>query len=345
MAKKKTEDIIVQQDVKEEKAPKKTTKKVAETVAAPIKKTNAIDDKPKAKAKSENSKKTATKADTVIEVVAETEKVKKATKKVADEVAPVIVEAKSAEKKATKNVDVKAEKVETATKAEPKAEAKPATKKATKKDDVKTEKDEPATKAEAKAEAKVEAKPATKKATKKDDVKTEKDEPAAKAEAKVTEVTEEIKPLVKEPQPGDADYTGPMYSDEVLEEFRIRIMEVRQESMDELRMLRERLEDYTNYDFAEESMIYSMHMAEQGPEALEQEKTYAQVQRISEYIKKLDDALIRIKDKSYGICRVCKCLIAKERLMAVPITTLSASHKIHKRCPEDGIDRIEPLKK
>lgn len=141
------------------------------------------------------------------------------------------------------------------------------------------------------------------------------------------------------------EYDGPRYSDEDLEQFREKIMEFRHEALDELRMLRERLDDYTNYDFAEESMIYSMHMAEQGPEALEQEKTYAQVQRIGEYIKKLDEALVRIKDKTYGICRVCKCLIAKERLLAVPITTLSASYKIHKKCPDDGIDKIESLKK
>ena len=86
-----------------------------------------------------------------------------------------------------------------------------------------------------------------------------------------------------------------------------------------------------------------MHMAEQGPEALEQEKTFAQVHRNSEYIKKLDDALLRIKDKTYGVCRKCKCLIAKERLLAVPVTTLSASYKIHSKCPQDGIDKIEPI--
>jgi RNA polymerase-binding transcription factor DksA len=134
------------------------------------------------------------------------------------------------------------------------------------------------------------------------------------------------------------------YPDEDLKMFHDRIVEMRKEAIEELRMLRERLEDLTNYDFAEESMIYSMHMAEQGSEAFEKEKTYAQIQRINEYIKKLDEALGRIKDKTFGICRVCGCLIAKERLLAVPITTLSASYKIQKKCPEDGIDRIEPLK-
>ena len=163
------------------------------------------------------------------------------------------------------------------------------------------------------------------------------------AETLAEVVTEPVQEAA--PAPVVEEYTGPRYSDEDLEEFKERIIEVRHEALDELRMLRERLEDYTSYDFAEESMIYSMHMAEQGPEALEQEKTYAQVQRISEYIKKLDDALLRIKDKTFGVCRVCKCLIAKERLLAVPITTLSAAYKIHKKCPQDGIDRIEPLKK
>lgn len=134
------------------------------------------------------------------------------------------------------------------------------------------------------------------------------------------------------------------YSDEDLEMFANVIQESRREALDELRMLKERLEDLTNYDYAEESMIYSMHMAEQGSEAMEKEKTYAQIQRINEYLKKLDEGLNRIKDKTYGICRVCNCLIAKERLLAVPVTTLSASYKIHQRCPEDGIDRIEAIK-
>ena len=133
------------------------------------------------------------------------------------------------------------------------------------------------------------------------------------------------------------------YSDEELEMFEKVITEAKRESFEELRMLKERLEDLNTYDLAEESMFYSMHMGEQGSEPMEKEKTYAQIQRINEYIKKLDEALQRIKNKTYGICRMCGILIAKERLLAVPITTLSASWKIHQRCPEDGIDRIEPF--
>jgi RNA polymerase-binding transcription factor DksA len=137
---------------------------------------------------------------------------------------------------------------------------------------------------------------------------------------------------------------APHYPDKDLEMFEIVIQEAKREAMDELRMLKERLEDLNSYDLAEESMIYSMHMGEQGSEPMEKEKTYAQIQRSNEYLKKLDDALNRIKDKTYGICRVCGILIAKERLLAVPITTLSASWKIHQRCPADGVDRIEAVK-
>ncbi|MFY8159753.1 MAG: TraR/DksA family transcriptional regulator [Candidatus Kapaibacteriota bacterium] len=134
------------------------------------------------------------------------------------------------------------------------------------------------------------------------------------------------------------------YPDEDLEEFKAVILENKAETLDELQMLKDRLDDLTNFDFAEESMIYSMHMAEQGSEAAEKEKTYAQIQRINEYLMKLEEALVRIQNKSYGICKSCNIRIAKERLLAVPVTTLSASYKIHKVCPEDGVDRIERRK-
>ncbi len=135
------------------------------------------------------------------------------------------------------------------------------------------------------------------------------------------------------------------FSDEDLEFFKGIITSSKKETLEELQMLKERLEDLNSFDFAEESMIYSMHMAEQGSEAMEKEKTYAQIQRINEYLKKLDEALKRIHDKTYGICTKCGILIAKERLVAVPITTQSASYKIHGRCPEDGFDRIESARK
>ncbi len=130
------------------------------------------------------------------------------------------------------------------------------------------------------------------------------------------------------------------YSDKDLKMFRELIESEKEKTLDELRMLKERLEDLTNYEASEETAVYSMHMAEQGSEAVEREKTYAQIQRTTDYLRKLDEALTRIDEKTYGICRQCGILIAKERLMAVPITTLSASWKLRQQCPADGIDRI-----
>lgn len=243
----------------------------------------------------------------------------------------------------------KAEEKKTIAKAEPKAEAKKAPAKAAAKVEEKkvAEKAEPkaeAKKAPAKAAPKAEEKKAPAKAEPKVEEKAETKKAAPKVVAKVEE-KEEAAPAKNEGfEAPKVDLTNVRYSDAELEEFRHTIEESRLEALDELGMLKERLDDLTNYDFAEESMIYSMHMAEQGSEAMEKEKTYAQIQRIQDYIKKLDDALQRIKDKTYGICRVCGILIAKERLLAVPVTTLSASYKIHQKCPEDGKDKIEPVK-
>ncbi|MBU3678547.1 MAG: hypothetical protein FGM32_02955 [Candidatus Kapabacteria bacterium] len=133
---------------------------------------------------------------------------------------------------------------------------------------------------------------------------------------------------------------GLRYSDADLKSFRANIERAKVDALEELRMLRERLEDLTNSEANEDSSIYSMHMAEQGSEAVEKEKTYGQIQRVQDYIRKLDEAIVRIDDKTYGICHMCGILIARERLMAVPITTQSASYKIRKKCPDDGVDRI-----
>ncbi len=132
------------------------------------------------------------------------------------------------------------------------------------------------------------------------------------------------------------------YSDKELEMFRKHIEKIRAQTLEEFHMLKERLEDMNSDEMVPETAAYSVHMAEEGTNAQEKEKLFTQLQRLSDYLKKLDEALERIKNKTYGICRVCGILIAKERLLAVPITTLSASYKIHKKCPPDGVDRIHP---
>ncbi|HSY77706.1 MAG TPA: TraR/DksA C4-type zinc finger protein, partial [Bacteroidia bacterium] len=57
------------------------------------------------------------------------------------------------------------------------------------------------------------------------------------------------------------------------------------------------------------------------------EETAQLALRQEKYIKNLEDALVRIENKSYGICRVTGKLIPKERLLSVPHATLSIEAK------------------
>ena len=68
-------------------------------------------------------------------------------------------------------------------------------------------------------------------------------------------------------------------------------------------------------------------LMEDGSDVLSREETAQLAVRQQKFIKHLEDALIRIANKSYGICRVTGKLISKERLMIVPHATLSIEAK------------------
>lgn len=109
------------------------------------------------------------------------------------------------------------------------------------------------------------------------------------------------------------------YSASDLENFRKLIVEQRTEAQEEFNTLSEQAQDTTGeYDM--EVSPHSIHMAEQGTDAMEREKSFLHAQRTGDYIKKLDEALERIKVGTYGVCTVCTELIEKERLVAVPVT-------------------------
>lgn len=71
----------------------------------------------------------------------------------------------------------------------------------------------------------------------------------------------------------------------------------------------------------------SYNSLEDGSETLEKENMQRLAVRQSKYIKNLQNALIRIKNGTYGICSVSGKLIKKERLLAVPHTTMSIDAK------------------
>jgi len=119
------------------------------------------------------------------------------------------------------------------------------------------------------------------------------------------------------------------YSDEELEYFRgiiIKKMEDAEEEVNALqRTLRESMEN------ASDESAYSYHMADAGTDAQEREKTYMLFNRTKKFIKYLDDALKRIDNKTYGVCKVTGKKISKGRLEAVPHTQLSIEAKLKRR--------------
>ena len=67
---------------------------------------------------------------------------------------------------------------------------------------------------------------------------------------------------------------------------------------------------------------YSFHMADQASDSGEMEHTFHLAEREGQFLHHLNEALHRIKDGSFGVCRSCQKLIAKQRLEAVPHTTM-----------------------
>ncbi len=120
------------------------------------------------------------------------------------------------------------------------------------------------------------------------------------------------------------------YSKKDLEEFRKVIIEKRTEIIDQLQALKDQMMDPTTGQYVNENSPYSLHMAEQGTDAMEREKLYLWAQRENKFLGYLDDALQRIENGTYGICIECidepqylcpTCpLVPKDRLMAVPHT-------------------------
>lgn len=72
-------------------------------------------------------------------------------------------------------------------------------------------------------------------------------------------------------------------------------------------------------------------MLEEGQQTLFKEETGRLASRLEKYIKNLEAALIRIENKTYGICRETGQLIPKERLKIVPHATLSYDAKINEK--------------
>ena len=115
------------------------------------------------------------------------------------------------------------------------------------------------------------------------------------------------------------------YSDEELAEFKELILERLAQARKDLELLQENIATGDNSD----DMAPTFKILEEGAAVLSKEENSALAVRQAKYIKNLENALIRIENKTYGICRVTGKLIPKERLRAVPHATLSVEAKMN----------------
>lgn len=115
------------------------------------------------------------------------------------------------------------------------------------------------------------------------------------------------------------------YSDEELQEFREIILNKLEKARHDLELLTEAYTNSNEHDTNDTSPTFKV--LEEGYNVLSKEENSRLAARQQKFINSLENALIRIENKSYGVCRVTGKLIAKERLKIVPHATLSIDAK------------------
>ncbi len=111
------------------------------------------------------------------------------------------------------------------------------------------------------------------------------------------------------------------YSKAELKEFRQIIDQKLDESKTEFKRLADSLREFSG------NSADSINFTEYGNESREKEQVEILMARQAKFIDKLEKALIRIQNGSYGVCRVTGKLIPKERLRVVPHATTTVDAK------------------
>lgn len=111
------------------------------------------------------------------------------------------------------------------------------------------------------------------------------------------------------------------YSDEELEEFRALIEKKLERAQEQLQFYLDQLSELADNPDAKVKGL------DDGIGTAESERLTNMAGRQRRHIQHLENALIRIRNKAYGVCRVTGKLISKERLKAVPHATLSIEAK------------------
>lgn len=115
------------------------------------------------------------------------------------------------------------------------------------------------------------------------------------------------------------------YNDADLQEFRQLIQDKIDKAEKDLLLIKESFINDQNNGTDDTSPTFKAF--EEGAETLSKEQNSILAGRQEKFVRDLKHALIRIQNKTYGICRVTGKLIPKERLRAVPHATLSIEAK------------------
>lgn len=115
------------------------------------------------------------------------------------------------------------------------------------------------------------------------------------------------------------------YSDTELQEFKKIIQDKIAKAEKDLALINESFINDQNNGTDDTSPTFKAF--EEGAETLSKEQNSILAGRQEKFIRDLKHALVRIENKTYGVCRVTGKLIPKERLMAVPHATLSIEAK------------------
>ncbi|MGM9776131.1 MAG: TraR/DksA family transcriptional regulator [Candidatus Coprenecus sp.] len=116
------------------------------------------------------------------------------------------------------------------------------------------------------------------------------------------------------------------YSDEELQEFKEIILTKLDKARDDYSQLMASITHSSSNDIEDTSPTFKV--MEEGASSLSKEEIGQLAQRQQKFIRNLEAALVRIENKTYGICRKTGKLIPKERLKLVPHATLSVEAKL-----------------
>jgi len=131
----------------------------------------------------------------------------------------------------------------------------------------------------------------------------------------MSEINENVEPQLKT-----------RYSDEELAEFKVIIEDMLAKAKEEYNTLRQVITHNGSNDIEDTSPSFKT-VEDDGANQLSKEEASHLAQRQYKFIQNLEAALVRIENKTYGICRVTGKLIPKERLRLVPHATLTVEAK------------------